>query len=138
MVAEDEEPSRGDPSQFPTLRTPFRKDGTVTAATSSPLSDGGAALVLVSEAYLEKHPEITPLAKIVSYGDAAQAPEFFTTSPRLAALKALDKAGLSPADMRAWEVNEAFANGENGILLFSTLVLSFHSHRNCHISGGGE
>lgn len=90
------------------LRAVFKKDGTVTAGNASKINDGAAALVLVSK---EKAEELglKPLAKIVSYADAAQEPVWFTTAPSLAMPKALKKAGLTIEDIDAFEINEAFS-----------------------------
>ncbi len=80
MMAEDEEPGRGDPSKFEKLRPAFKKDGTITAANASSINDGASALVLASEKAVREH-GLEPLARIVGYGGAAQAPEWFTTAP---------------------------------------------------------
>ncbi len=108
MVSEDEEYKNVFMDKIPTLRPVFSKDGTVTAANASTLNDGAAALVLMSR---EKADELglIVLAKIVSYADAAQAPEWFTTAPSKAIPKALAKAGLSIGDIDFFELNEAFA-----------------------------
>ena len=84
------------------------KDGTVTAPNASPLSDGAAAVVLVSEEALKKH-KLKPLAKILGWGDAAKAPSKFTTAPALAIPKALKHAGVKMDDVDAFEINEAFS-----------------------------
>ena len=108
LVDTDEEPARGDPAKFGTLRPAFDKNGTVTAANASTINDGAAALVLVSA---EKGAELglKPLAKIVSYASFAQAPEWFTTAPVGAVEKALKKAHLTVNDVDLFEINEAFA-----------------------------
>jgi acetyl-CoA C-acetyltransferase len=108
LVSEDEEPSRGDPSKFAKLRPAFSKDGTITAANASSINDGAAALVLAGEGVVKKH-GLKPLARVVGYGSAAQAPEWFTTAPALAIDKTLKKLGLSPNDIDLWEINEAFS-----------------------------
>lgn len=108
VIKEDEEYKKVKFDKIPNLRPAFNKDGTVTAANASTINDGAAALVLVSEAKL-KELNLTPLAKIVSFADAAQEPQWFTTAPTLAAPKALDRAGLKMSDMDYLEVNEAFA-----------------------------
>jgi acetyl-CoA C-acetyltransferase len=94
--------------KIPGLRPAFDKEGTITAANASTLNDGGSALVLVSENALKTH-NLTPIAKIIGFADAAQAPEWFTTSPSLAVPKALKKAGLTIEDVDYWELNQAFA-----------------------------
>jgi acetyl-CoA C-acetyltransferase len=94
--------------KIPTLRPAFQKDGTVTAANASTLNDGASALILASGEAVKKY-GLTPLAKVTSYADAAQAPEWFTTAPSKAIPIALGKAGLATADVDYWELNEAFA-----------------------------
>lgn len=91
------------------LKPVFEKDGFLTAANSSNLNDGAAALILASEESVKKY-NLKPLARIVSYADAAQAPEWFTTAPALAIPKALKLAGLSLNDMDYFEINEAYAS----------------------------
>jgi acetyl-CoA C-acetyltransferase len=108
MVVEDEEYKNVFLDKIPSLRPAFEKEGTITAANASTLNDGASALILVSEEAVEKY-NLKPIAKIVSYADAAQEPEWFTTAPSLAIPKALDKAGLSIADIDYWELNQAFA-----------------------------
>jgi len=108
LVSEDEEPGRGDPSKFDKLRPAFAKDGTITAANASSINDGAAALVLASESAIKRH-GLKPLARIVGYGGAAQAPEWFTTAPALAIDVTLKKLGLTAKDIDLWEINEAFA-----------------------------
>ncbi len=108
VVSEDEEYKNVKMDKIPNLRPVFQKEGTVTAANASTINDGASALVLMSG---EKMNELglKPVAKIVSYADAAQAPEWFTTAPSKALPKALDKAGMSKDDIDYWELNEAFA-----------------------------
>jgi acetyl-CoA C-acetyltransferase len=108
LVTEDEEYKNVFLDKIPGLRPAFDKDGTITAANASTLNDGASALVLASKEAVEKY-GLKPIGKIVSYADAAQAPEWFTTAPSLAIPKALDKAGLSLKDVDFWELNEAFA-----------------------------
>ena len=108
LVSEDEEPGRGDPSKFDKLRPAFAKDGTITAANASSINDGAAALVLASERAVKQH-ALTPLARVVGYGGAAQAPEWFTTAPATAIEVTLKKLGLSKSDIDLWEINEAFS-----------------------------
>jgi acetyl-CoA C-acetyltransferase len=91
------------------LKPVFEKDGLLTAANSSNLNDGAAALILASEESVKKY-NLKPLARIVSYADAAQAPEWFTTAPALAIPKALKLAGLSLNDIDYFEINEAYAS----------------------------
>ncbi|MCE2683383.1 MAG: acetyl-CoA C-acyltransferase [Flavobacteriia bacterium] len=108
MISEDEEYKNVFLEKIPGLRPAFDKEGTITAANASTLNDGASALILASAEAVEKH-GLTPIAKLVSYADAAQAPEWFTTAPSLAIPIALDKAGLKTSDVDFWELNEAFA-----------------------------
>ena len=105
----DQEPARGgDPSKFSTLKPAFQKDGTVTAANASTLNDGAAAVVLMSRAAAEKR-GLVPLGRLRSWGQHAQAPEWFTTAPAPAIEKALGRAGLTKNEIDLFEINEAFA-----------------------------
>ena len=108
MMSKDEEFTNVFLDKIPTLRPAFDKEGTITAANASTINDGASALVLASEEMVQKL-GLKPLAKIVSYADAAQAPEWFTTSPSIAIPKALEKAGLTTSDVDFWELNEAFS-----------------------------
>jgi acetyl-CoA C-acetyltransferase len=108
LIDEDEEYKRVKFEKIPALRPAFSKDGTVTAANASTINDGAAALVLVSKAKLEEL-GLKPLARIVSFADAAHEPQWFTTAPTLAAPKALQRAGLKVSDIDFFEVNEAFS-----------------------------
>jgi acetyl-CoA C-acetyltransferase len=108
LFTTDEEPKAVKFDKIPSLKPVFKKDGTVTAANASTLNDGAAALVLMSR---DKADElgITPLARIVCYADAQQAPEWFTTAPSKAIPLALHRAGLSANDIDFFEINEAFS-----------------------------
>ena len=108
IFSQDEEYTNVKLDKIPTLTAVFTKDGTVTAANASTINDGAAALVLMSEEKA-KAMGLKPLAYIKSYADAAQEPKWFTTSPAKALPKALDKAGLTVADVDYFEFNEAFA-----------------------------
>jgi len=108
VVAKDETPYTCDIAKIPTLKPAFNKDGTVTAASSSSISDGAAASVIVSGAAAREH-RLRPLARIVAYTSHAQAPEWFTTAPVGAIRSVLDKAGWRTADVDLFEINEAFA-----------------------------
>ena len=108
VVSKDEEYTNVRIDKIPTLSPVFDKEGTVTAANASTLNDGASALVLMSKEKMESL-GLKAIAKIVNYADAAQAPEWFTTSPTLAVNKALDKAKLSVNDVDFWELNQAFA-----------------------------
>jgi acetyl-CoA C-acetyltransferase len=107
-VSEDEEYKKANFEKMPTLKPAFQKDGTITAANASKINDGAAAVVLAGE---EKMNELglKPLMRIVSFADASQAPEWFTTTPILAMNSALKKAGLKVSDIDFAEVNEAFS-----------------------------
>jgi acetyl-CoA C-acetyltransferase len=108
IFGEDEEYKNVNISKIATLRPAFDKDGTVTAANASTLNDGASALVLMSREKAEAL-GLKPLARIVSFADAAHAPEWFTTAPSKAIPLALKKANLTIADIDFWELNEAFA-----------------------------
>jgi len=108
IVDEDEEFKRVRFDKIPNLRPVFTKEGTVTAANASTINDGAAALILASEEALKKY-DLTPLAEIVSYGDAAHDPDRFTTSPIKAAEVILDRVEMEHSQIDLWEVNEAFA-----------------------------
>jgi acetyl-CoA C-acetyltransferase len=107
-ISFDEQPAKGDITKIPTLRPAFSKDGTITAANASSISDGAAALVMTRASIAEKL-GMTPVARIVSHAAHAHAPARFTTAPVFAMQKALDKAGWKIGDVDLFEVNEAFA-----------------------------
>lgn len=104
----DEQPARGDVAKIPTLKPAFSKDGTITAANASSISDGAAALVMTRASLAEKF-GLTPVARVVSTAAHAHAPARFTTAPVFAMQKALEKAGWQTGDVDLFEVNEAFA-----------------------------
>ena len=108
VISKDEEFTNIKLEKIPQLRAVFNKEGTVTAANASTLNDGASALILMSK---EKADElnIKPIAKIVSYADAAQEPKWFTTAPAKAVPKALAKANLNTEDIDFWELNQAFS-----------------------------
>jgi acetyl-CoA C-acetyltransferase len=108
LIKEDEEYKNVFLDKIPGLRPAFDKDGTITAANASTINDGASALILASKEAIDKY-GLKPLAKIVSYADAAQAPEWFTTAPALAIPKALEKANLNISDVDFWELNQAFS-----------------------------
>lgn len=108
IFEKDEEPFNVKFDKIPTLNPAFKKEGTVTAANASTMNDGAAAVVLISKEKCEEL-GLKPIAKILSYADAEQAPEWFTTTPSLALPKALAKAGLTKEDIGFWELNEAFS-----------------------------
>ena len=107
-IDRDEEPFNVKFDRIPSLKPAFQKDGTVTAANASSMNDGAAVLILMNEKRL-KESGLEPLAKILSYADAEQAPEWFTTSPSIAVPRAVQKAGLKMGEIDFWELNEAFA-----------------------------
>ena len=108
IVSEDEEYKNVKLEKIPQLRAVFDKEGTVTAANASTLNDGASALVLMSKEKAEEL-HIKPIAKVVSYADAAQEPKWFTTAPAKAVPKALAKANLSTEEIDFWELNQAFS-----------------------------
>ncbi|AWV07569.1 thiolase family protein [Marilutibacter maris] len=108
VVDSDEEPGKIDPARIPTLRAAFGKDGVLTAASSSKISDGAAATVLMSAAEADKR-GLKPIARIVAHATHSQAPEWFTTAPVKAIANVLDKAGWKVEDVDVFEINEAFA-----------------------------
>ncbi|MBX7095338.1 MAG: acetyl-CoA C-acyltransferase [Flavobacteriales bacterium] len=108
VVAKDEEYTNVKLDKIPSLSPVFQKEGTVTAANASTLNDGASAVVLMSKEKMEAL-GLKPLAKIVSFADAEQAPEWFTTAPSVALPKALKKANLKVSDISFWELNQAFS-----------------------------
>ena len=108
VVSQDEQPGKARPEKIPSLKPAFREGGTVTAANSSSISDGAAALVLASKEAAEAR-GLTVRARIVGHASHAQAPGWFTTAPVPAARKLLERIGWSVGDVDLWEVNEAFA-----------------------------
>jgi len=108
VFSEDEEYKNVKMDRISSLRPAFDKEGTVTAANASTLNDGASAVILASEEAVNRH-NLTPLAKIIGYADAAYDPKWFTTAPSLAVPIALDRAGMKVEDVDLWELNEAFA-----------------------------
>jgi len=107
-VAVDEQPARGDIARIPTLKAAFAKDGAITAANASSISDGAAALVMTRMSVAERL-GLTPVARVVAHAGHAQAPARFTTAPVFAMNKALERAGWRIGEVDLFEVNEAFA-----------------------------
>lgn len=130
-IDQDEQPGRGRPDKIPSLRPAFAKDGTITAATSSSISDGAAALVLTRQSVAEEQ-GAKPLAKIVAMAAHAQEPAQFTTAPIGAIEKVLDKAGWDKDDVELWEVNEAFAC----VAMFAMRDIGI-PHDRINVNGGG-
>jgi len=108
VVARDEQPFKAKLDKIPSLKPAFKKDGTITAANASSISDGAAALVMVRESTALQL-GLQPLARIVSHAVHAQEPQWFSTAPAGAITKALAKAGWQAGEVDLWEVNEAFA-----------------------------
>lgn len=108
IITCDEQPGKARPEKIPMLKPAFRKDGTVTAANASSISDGAAALVLGTPEVAEAQ-GVAPRARILGHASHAQAPGWFTTAPVPAARKLLDRIGWKVSDVDLWEVNEAFA-----------------------------
>lgn len=108
LISEDEDIYKVIPEKVGKLKPAFEEGGTITAANASNLNDGAAALLLASAAAVEMH-GLKPLARIIGYADAAQAPEWFTTAPSKAIPKALKQAGLTISDIDFFEINEAYA-----------------------------
>ncbi|HEY0026978.1 MAG TPA: acetyl-CoA C-acyltransferase [Allosphingosinicella sp.] len=104
----DEQPGKSNPEKIPGLKPAFAKDGTITAANASSISDGAAALVITRQSVADRL-GLKPIARIVAHAAHAQAPNLFTSAPVPAVQKALEKAGWSVGDVDLWEVNEAFA-----------------------------
>ncbi len=108
VIGEDEQPAKARPDKIPTLKPAFRKDGTVTPANSSSISDGAAALVMAGEGAAEAA-GLRIRARVLGHASHAQAPALFPTAPVPAAKKLLDRIGWTKEDVDLWEVNEAFA-----------------------------
>jgi acetyl-CoA C-acetyltransferase len=131
VVEHDEQPGKGRPDKIPQLRPAFAKDGTITAATSSSISDGAAAVVLTRES-VAKEKGHTPVAKIVALAAHAQEPAAFTTAPVGAINSLLERAGWSVDDVDLWEVNEAFAC----VAMFAMRDIGI-DHAKINVNGGG-
>jgi acetyl-CoA C-acetyltransferase len=130
LVDTDDEPTAVKFDKIPSLKPVFKKDGTVTAANASTLNDGAAALVLMS-ADKAKELGLTPLAKILGYADAQQAPEWFTTAPSKAIPLALHKANIDINDVDFFEINEAFSV----VSLANNQLLNLNDHQ-VNVNGG--
>ena len=130
-VEHDEQPGRGRPDKIPTLRPAFAKDGTITAATSSSISDGAAAVVLARESSAKENGH-TPVAKIVAMAAHAREPSEFTIAPIGAITKVLESAGWNADEVELWEVNEAFAC----VAMFAMRDIGI-PHDRINVNGGG-
>ncbi|WP_228243788.1 acetyl-CoA C-acyltransferase [Porphyrobacter sp. GA68] len=131
MVDTDEQPGRGKPEKIPTLRPAFAKDGTITAATSSSISDGAAAVVLTRQSVATQN-GLSPVARIVATAAHAQEPAKFTTAPIGAIEKVLANAGWSKDEVDLWEINEAFAC----VAMFAMRDIGI-PHDKINVNGGG-
>jgi acetyl-CoA C-acetyltransferase len=130
VVDTDEQPPKGNPDKIRQLRAAFAKEGTITAASSSSISDGAAAVVLTRES-VAKDKGLEPVARIVAMAAHAQAPKDFTTAPVGAIQKVLDKAGWSKDDVDLFEINEAFAC----VAMFAMQDLGL-DHAKVNVNGG--
>jgi acetyl-CoA C-acetyltransferase len=130
LVAQDEEPGRAKLDSMPSLKPAFEPGGSVTAANASKISDGASAVIVASERAVKEH-GLTPLARIVSYGHHAQAPEWFTTAPVYAIERALSRAGLRSDDIDLYEINEAFA-----VVGHASMKLGQLPHERVNVRGG--
>ena len=130
VVSRDETPFTCDIARIPQLKPAFRKDGTVTAASSSSISDGASAVVLMSESAARAR-GLKPLARVVSYTSHAQAPEWFTTAPTGAIRKLFERTGWAAGDVDLYEVNEAFA----GVAMAAQHELGL-DHARLNVHGG--
>ena len=108
VVSTDEQPGKARPDKIPLLKPAFKKDGSVTAANASSISDGAAAVVLMMANEAESR-ALSPIALIHGYDESAQEPDWFTTAPISAIIKTLNRVGWAAEDVDLWELNEAFA-----------------------------
>ena len=130
VIDKDEQPAKASPDKVSTLKPAFRKDGTVTAANSSSISDGAAALVLMLRSTAEKR-RLTPLAVIVAHATHAQEPGLFTTAPVGAIEKLYRKTGWTTKDVDLFEINEAFA-----VVTMAAMKEHGIPHDQVHVHGG--
>lgn len=129
-VVDDEQPHKGRIDKIPSLRAAFTKDGTITAANASSISDGASALVLASESAVQEF-GLKPMARIIAHARSSRAPEEFTLAPVDAISSLLNKTGWSPDDVDLWEINEAFA-------MVTMLAMQAHGldHGKVNVHGG--
>jgi acetyl-CoA C-acetyltransferase len=130
QVAQDETPFNCDINRIPSLKPAFNKDGTVTAASSSSISDGAAATIIVSAELAQRH-NLKPLARIVAHASHAQEPEWFTTAPVAAIQKVLQRAGWRASQVDLYEINEAFA-----VVTMSAMRDLDLDHAKVNVNGG--
>jgi acetyl-CoA C-acetyltransferase len=129
-VVDDEQPHKGRTDKIPSLRAAFTKDGTITAANASSISDGASALVLASESAVQEF-GLSPMARIIAHARSSRAPEEFTLAPVDAISSLLNKTGWSTDDVDLWEINEAFA-------MVTMLAMQSHGldHERVNVHGG--
>jgi acetyl-CoA C-acetyltransferase len=129
-VVDDEQPHKGRIDKIPSLRAAFTKDGTITAANASSISDGASALVLASESAVQEF-GLKPMARIIAHARSSRAPEEFTLAPVDAISSLLNKTGWSTDDVDLWEINEAFA-------MVTMLAMQSHGldHERVNVHGG--
>ena len=129
-VVDDEQPHKGRIDKIPSLRAAFTKDGTITAANASSISDGASALVLASESAVQEF-GLKPMARIIAHARSSRAPEEFTLAPVDAISSLLNKTGWSTDDVDLWEINEAFA-------MVTMLAMQAHGldHEKVNVHGG--
>jgi acetyl-CoA C-acetyltransferase len=130
FVTVDEEPGRGNPAKLPELRPAFSKDGVTTAGNASSINDGAAAVILASQAAVDRH-GLTPIGRVVGYTQHAQEPKWFTTAPAQAVMKLLERSGLSVGDVDLFEINEAFA-----VVAMTTAHEVGIPHEKLNVNGG--
>jgi len=130
VFAEDEEPHRCNLGKIPTLRPAFKKNGTVTAANSSKISDGAAALILMTAAEAERR-GLQPMARMVAHATFAHEPEWFTTAPSVAIARVVEKAGWKMTDVDLFEINEAFAS-----VTMAAMADNGLDHSRVNVNGG--
>ncbi len=130
VVNRDEDIDKLIPEKISLLKPAFEKDGALTAANSSNLNDGAAAILLGSSEAVQQY-NLKPMAKIIAYADAAQSPEWFTTSPSIAIQKVLKNAGLSVSDIDYFEINEAYSS----VILSNQQILGYDQNR-VNVYGG--
>ncbi|MGE8431655.1 acetyl-CoA C-acyltransferase [Chryseobacterium joostei] len=130
LIDRDEDIDKLIPEKISLLKPAFENDGTLTAANSSNLNDGAAAILLASSEAIKEH-DLKPLARIVTYADAAQSPEWFTTSPSIAIQKILKQSGLSLSDIDYFEINEAYSS----VILSNQQILGYDLDR-VNVYGG--
>ena len=126
----DEQPAKGKPEKIPTLKAVFKKDGTITAANASSISDGAAAVVLMAQSEAAKR-GIKPLAKIVAQASHSRLPAEFTIAPVTAISSVLQKAGWKTSDVDLWEINEAFA-----VVTMAAMKEHQLDHKKVNVHGG--